>query len=607
MKSSKHPPTTDLTSSENALLSDTSPNLKEKHKKKKRRIEPVLYTIAATLLVLAVGFTFCFTRYYPGTQWTTIKQPGLILNDDPYTEEEYIVLDGKVYMRVESIRNTLDPSIFHEPARDRVIVTTADKVIDMNTVLLTTYVNYKPLLIQAPVFLEQDIPYVSLDFLSPLYDLQITITDSGIVILDNFKRSLLRVEVTDSFLFFKNPFAKMDFWLNRSLYLREDPSANGLRIKKLLPGDSLIVFQEENNHYKVRTTDGFLGYIHKDCVVLKEIIEKREEPILPDPPGRSPGEKINLTWDYMSRPRQDMSDYTPIQGLNVISPTWFHLLDREANLQSHGSVEYVEWAHEHGVQVWALFSNNFDPNMTSVVLRDFELRKKMIMQLIVLSDLLNIDGINIDFENVHYADRDYLTQFVRELTPMLHEQNLVVSMDVTFRSTNPNWSMVYDRPAISKVIDYMAVMAYDEHWGSSPKAGSVASLPWVENNLERILEQIPPEKVILGVPLYARVWEEKPMEDGSVKVTSNAYSMRGIQNIIRDNNASVVFEDITGQHYAEYFKNQSLYRMWIEDETSMRARIRLIHKYKLAGVASWRRGFDEPYIWDVIHEELYSR
>ena len=120
---------------------------------------------------------------------------------------------------------------------------------------------------------------------------------------------------------------------------------------------------------------------------------------------------------------------------------------------------------------------------------------------------IDLDGINIDIENVREEDGPLVTQFVREATPYFHQAGLIVSMDITFMTTG-NWSAFYEREKLAESVDYLIVMAYDEHWGSSEIAGSVASFPWVEANLQKLLEVVPNDKLILGVPLYTRLWEE---------------------------------------------------------------------------------------------------
>jgi spore germination protein YaaH len=316
------------------------------------------------------------------------------------------------------------------------------------------------------------------------------------------------------------------------------------------------------------------------------------------------GDKINLTWDYMSAAKKDMSAYVAIPGLNVISPTWFSLSDTEGNIHNIASKVYVEWAHSQGLQVWALCSNGFDPDLTQPFLRSYELRKKFIQQLLVFADTYGFDGINLDFENIYLADKDYLTQFVREMVPYMHEQGLTVSMDVTIRSLSENWSMVYDRVALSEAMDYMAVMTYDEHWELTKDPGSVASLPWVESGVTRILEQIPKEKLLLGIPFYTRLWKLETAADGKVTISTQTLSMPIAQKWLVNRGIQTVLDEESGQNYGEYTNGNITQKIWMEDEYSIRERVKLAREFELAGVASWRKGFETPDIWTAIEEEL---
>lgn len=210
-----------------------------------------------------------------------------------------------------------------------------------------------------------------------------------------------------------------------------------------------------------------------------------------------------------------------------------------------------------------------------------------------------VQGINLDFENVHLKDRDLLTQFVRELYPVFKENNLKVSMDVTAISSSENWSLSFDRKRLQRTVDYLMLMAYDQHWAASPIAGSVAQYSWVEKSLVRIFEEIPSEKLILGVPFYTRLWT---IEDG--KVSSQALSMETANKFIRENNVPLVWDQESSQYYGEVEKSNKTYKIWVEDSESLAYKASLIHKYDLAGIASWRKGFETPDIWASIDKIL---
>ncbi|MEW6623858.1 MAG: glycosyl hydrolase family 18 protein [Bacillota bacterium] len=553
------------------------------------RPNPFPYIIAILIVIILIG-TIGIWYYYPSTVWTQDEAiPRMLVNDSPIDSQTYIWEDSSLLISLDYVKEVFDPHIYWEAETQRVIVTTEDKVVEMNTDQLTAYINSQPVDIQVPVTVKDDKPYIPIEFLAPLYNIELKKFASGIAAIDSLDKPTLTGLI------------------NKNTYLRESPLTRSPRIIPLQPEEKVIIYGETNGWYKVRNSEGYLGYVDKNHASLQEILVHMPERSSKKTAWKPTGEKINLTWDYMTRPLYDMSSYKPITGLNVISPTWFHLANGEGKITNHGSLPYVQWAHSQGLQVWALFSNSFDPDITSKMLRSSDNRKKVINQLLVLAELYNLDGINIDFENINYDDKDYFTQFLRELTPLLREQGLTVSVDVTVISLSPNWSMVYDRAAMGKIVDYIAVMTYDEHWRASPVAGSVASLPWVERGIVRILEQVPAHKLLLGVPFYTRIWEETPQPDGSIQVSSRAFSMSRAEEDLKKNNASIELDDNTGQYFGTYELDGKTYKIWIEDEHSMRQRIALVNKYDLAGVASWRKGFEKPHIWEVIQEELTKK
>jgi spore germination protein YaaH len=318
------------------------------------------------------------------------------------------------------------------------------------------------------------------------------------------------------------------------------------------------------------------------------------------------GNKINMTWEAVYNVGPDPAKIGAMPGVNVVSPTWLALMDGTGKIRAKADPTYVNWAHKKNIQVWAVFGNGFEPDWTSAALAAVDTRFNMIGQLLAYAKMYKLQGINIDFENVYTKDKDNLVQFVRELTPLMHEQGLVVSIDVTPKSGSEMWSAFLDRPALGKTVDYMMVMAYDEHWATSEVAGSVASLPWTEQTIVRILEEdgVPPEKLILGMPLYTRIWTETKDKSGAVKVASKAFGMEKIDELLKSKGLKPVMDETTGQHYVEYKENGALNRIWLENDVSITARVNLAKKYGLAGVATWQRGFQKASIWRTIDDNL---
>jgi spore germination protein YaaH len=135
-------------------------------------------------------------------------------------------------------------------------------------------------------------------------------------------------------------------------------------------------------------------------------------------------------------------------------------------------------------------------------------------------------------------------------------------------------------------------MAYDEFWGSSPESGPVASLPWTEESIEMTLNEIPASKILLGIPLYMRVWEETKNSRGTyVKTGSKAITMNGFLQLKSEKMLEIQWDQDSEQYYGEYYENDKKYRIWIEDETSVQSRLNLAENHELSGIATWRRGY----------------
>ena len=204
----------------------------------------------------------------------------------------------------------------------------------------------------------------------------------------------------------------------------------------------------------------------------------------------------------------------------------------------------------------------------------------------------DIDGINVDFEEVSYDAGEPFVQFVRELSIECRKEGIVLSVDnyVPRASTTH-----YNRKEQGIVADYVIIMGYDEHWGSGGVAGSVASLGFVEDGIVQTLEDVPANKVINALPFYTRVWKT----DGD-KVTSEALDMETAWNFIKNNGLNMTWDATTGQNYGEIQLGNTFYQIWMEDKDSIEAKLAVMRKYGIGGVAAWKLGYETPDIWDQI-------
>ncbi|MGD8192031.1 glycosyl hydrolase family 18 protein [Brevibacillus ginsengisoli] len=564
---------------------------------RKRRRSGFALLFLILLVMVATGGWYLFTR--PSTEHVKpfAGRDHVILYQGNVYPDSYLVQNDQILVPFDFLKANIDPSIFWDEPTKSVIVTTQDKVLRMESDKLQAFLNKTPVNLRVPV---QDVDgkrYVPYSPLEHLYPFAMKVNEQTQVISFEKNGDAIqqgKIFTGDS----KDP----------TIPLREGASIKEAIVADLAKDSTVDIIREDQGWYYVQTSDGIVGYLPKESIALTDI--RKVALHMPESPNVTPwkplGERIGLVWEQVSQKNPDTKQIPALQGIQVVSPTWFELLDDQANLGNKADLGYVKWAHGKGYKVWGLVSNGFNPDYTHAVLSDFRLREKFIGQILQYARMYKLDGINLDIENVYLKDKGFLVQFVRELTPYAHEQHLTVSMDVTTISSSDRWSQFYDRAALASVVDYIAVMTYDEHWASSPKAGSVASLPWTENSLKETLKEVPKKKLLLGIPFYTRLWKEETQADGTIKVSSKAYSMAKVDQWLKDKGVKPQLDPETGQMFASFKdpKDGATYKVWLEDQTSIKSRMQLVEQYDLAGYAAWRRGFENPEVWEVIKENL---
>lgn len=364
--------------------------------------------------------------------------------------------------------------------------------------------------------------------------------------------------------------------------------------------DTVLRLMNEGEDWdQVATDDGYIGYIQKKKVSAADTTDYKRSFKAEAYSYFTMDEPVNLAWHQVTS--TDANNYFAdttqnMTGVNVISPTWFSVSDNDGNVSSLASGEYVMQAHEKGLKVWGLV-DNFSENMsTTTVLSNTAARQNLENQLVTYALKAGLDGINVDFESLSEDVGIHFLQFLRELSIQCHENNQVLSVD------NPvpeDFTSHYDRAEQGKVVDYVIIMGYDEHYVGSD-TGSVASLPWVEQGVKDTLAEVPAKRTILAIPFYTRLW--KTTDGGAL--TSEAIGMDQAQQAISDNGAETYWDKTTSQNYGTYEGDGATYQIWLEDSKSIAEKVKLIPKYKLAGVAEWKLGFENSGIWSVITENL---
>lgn len=377
-------------------------------------------------------------------------------------------------------------------------------------------------------------------------------------------------------------------------------------------GDSVYILEEGDNWTKVRTTDGFIGYIeNKRLTNPREEEETRafEEVIYSN---ISKDYKINMVWHQVTNQDANNTLLTALadtKGINTISPTWFSLSDNEGNITSLASSTYVGQAHQMGIEVWGLVDNFSSEVSTYQVLSYTSKREKLINQLLAAAIEYNLDGINIDFEELSVETGEPFIQFIRELSIKCRNNGIVLSID---NYVPEAYSSHYNRAEQGIVADYVIIMGYDEHYAGSEVSGSVASIDFVKRGIQKTLEEVPSEKVINGIPFYARLWKETPKTEEEIAaesesaeyipytLTSEALGMNELEARLNANGVTPEWDESKGQYYGEYEADGATYKAWMEEETSIEEKLKLVKENNLAGVAAWKLGLEKQSIWDVI-------
>ncbi|QST02940.1 hypothetical protein IMZ31_20550 (plasmid) [Pontibacillus sp. ALD_SL1] len=505
---------------------------------------------------------------------------GTILLDGEEAPVTFFEQDD-LYVPFEWMRN-LEARMYIEEEKEMLVLPLGNRLLTLREGKLNDYVRQKPIHVSLQVFEKNG------EWMVPLA-----------VLRDYYGYDLSHIDEEDVVILWR-PQTERIFMGAPDAVIRQEPSHKSPIIKTTHNEDTVTLLNDfDRSYYYVMNSKGQRGFLSKEEAFI-QYAEREQGADSPYVPKTPMGEPIHMVWDAIYGAQPDLNKMPDMGGINVISPTWFGLYDTGGSVYSKARIAYSRWAHEHGMLVWPTFKSDFqNPSITHEVLSDFDKRTSVIQQLIVYAEKYEIDGLNIDFENVNLEDEENLVRFIEELTPVFHEAGLTVSIDATFLSGSENWSRFLDRERIGEIVDYMMIMAYDEHWAASPKAGSVASLPWVENGLKSILELVPSEKVVLGVPTYTRLWEET-----GDTVSSKALSMKAAENWIKENKAAVRFDNDTGQDVATVTKDGRTYTIWIENQRSLEKRIALVKQHNLAGTAIWEQSFMDEELWKWYSDTL---
>ncbi|MGF9700554.1 glycosyl hydrolase family 18 protein [Paenibacillus sp. MABNR03] len=525
--------------------------------------------------------------------WLGMNQPVFV--DGQLMDGEASGTGEQLKLPVKVLQEAIDPGIRYEADTGDIIIATPQRVLHMKEGSTKAELNHSdyPMSVKPEVIGGE--AYIPLKPLKEVYGIAIQEdTTTGAVLLMRGGDTI--------------QYAEIDTLSSKSdktvpLYKRGGESSP--IIADMEQKARVRVWQTGDEQSFVQLDNGYAGYVDNKYISLTEKKElDKPKFTLTAAEKKWQSKSVNLVWEAVYNRQPDVGSIGKMPGVNVVSPTWFHITDGQGNLKSKADKAYVNWAHRSGMEVWGLMDNSFDPDITKEAVSSYETRTHIIEQMLEYADTYQLDGINIDFENVYTEDGPNITQFVREIKAMARIHGLMLSVDVTPKSNSEMWSAFLDRRSLGSFADYIVVMAYDEHWAASPKAGSVASLPWTESSMRRILEEdeVPSNKLIMAVPLYTRIWTEETDEQGEVKVSSKAVGMDTVADLIKEKKLKPVLDKESGQNYVEYSEDGATKKIWIEDAASLQARVDLIDSLKLGGVAAWNRSFANASAWQTLQQ-----
>lgn len=555
---------------------------KDQIEKKKKRIIKIFITIISIILIGVIAYNI--NNYIILDKNKNIN---LVINNKNVTsnlKKEIIIEDDNIYLSKQDLENFFDKYIYEDTENDNIVTTYHNKIASISLEENKININGSNKETYAHAENRDGIIYIPITELEDVYGIEIKyIENSKVLTIDSTSKEQKKAIIT------------------KNVAVKSSTKFIAKTLDRVKKGSYVVVVSEDNGYAKIRTENGKIGYVKSNkianTVVVREEIQEQNQI----------NGKVNLVWDYYSEVASAPNRTgVTMDGVNVVSPAFFHLNSKGELTENIGQSgqQYIEWAHNNGYKVWAMVQNagNGMINVTSEIMNDYNKRQELINEIVSVCVKYKLDGINLDFENMKQEDKDMYSRFVIELTPRLKDMGVVISVDVTAPDGSETWSMCFDRHVIGDVVDYIVFMAYDQYGTSSNKSGTTAGYNWVELSLNKFLktEEIESQKIILAIPLYARLWTE----DSSGKVVKQTTVPLKNMNSIVPENANKQWNDDLKQYYVEYKDNSYTKKIWIEDEKSLEAKISLINKNNLGGVASWEKGMETDNFWTFLQEKL---
>lgn len=561
--------------------------------RRRKRNRRILGFLLVLLVLAGIVGTILWIRYSPSKEKADLKEYYGVSNDDDLAvvlDNQLLGAGGKVidnvpYIEYTVLRDNISNRFYWDSNENVLLYTLPNGNVTVQVGESTyTEVNEKKTADYTIVKTEGQTAYIALPFIKEYADIQYAQYEDP-----------TRVMIVSQWGKTKQAEIKKDTQIRRLAGVKSPV------LRDLKADEKVTVLEKLDDWKKVRTSDGMIGYVRANRLKNEKTTElTNDEYQEPEYTSISKDYTINMAWNNVTNTIANNSVLQLIagtKGVTTLAPTWYNIADTDGNLKSISSADYVNYAHQSNMEVWAVL-RDFQGGVDSAdqvyqVLSYTSKRTKLINQVIADALQTGVDGINLDFELISTDCGEHYVQFVRELGVKCRQNGLVFSVD---NYVPMSYNAHYNIKEQGIVADYVVLMGYDEHTNNSEETGSVSSYGYVKDGIEKMLENVSKDKLIVGIPFYTRLWTEKSSSD----FTSQALGMADAQDAVSKAGATATWDKSTRQNYAEWETDDGTDKIWLEDAASIEEKMKLIHDQKLAGVAEWRLGYETSDIWDLI-------
>ena len=569
--------------------------------RRRKRSNKGFITAIILMLVISVAAAYIFylrtrgnsdrmplDKYYDLTKYSENAIP--FIGDVELIENVAYDLDGEIYVEQSVLASKVDSKVYMDTANKAIILTTPTEIVTVPADKTVMYINGEEKAIEKSVvrLVDGDKYVVSLEFLKNYINVDYEVYDNPkrVVMKCAFGKMLDKVKVTHDDV------------------VRVEADKNSEILTDIKENDTAYCLTSDVQSYmryvKVMTKDGISGYMlnRNTGKVYAEILENDYKGHEYTPLHMK--EKVNLGWLQVSNRVANnglRAIVNKTSGVNVVSPTWYTLGDSAGGIQSYASKDFVTYAHGKGIKVWALVDDFSQTVKLMDVISKTDSRRNLIDNLVKETLACGADGINVDFEHITVESSPHYMQFLRELRISTRRNNLVLSVD----SYVPlSYNAHYNIDMQGEFVDYVVIMAYDEHHSKSESSGSVASIEYTKTAVTKAMDKVPKEKLIISVPFYTRLWGEVNGTIDSIETLGMADAVARVQA----GGGTFTWDETTKQNYAEYQYQNKLYKIWNEDKQSIAEKLKVITEAGVAGVGSWRLGYETADVWPVFKAAL---